>query len=57
MQTFRNIQFIIELGIWKQFAAKEGLNPAYLENIIGSVQKAIKEFLNLRKIPDDFKLQ
>jgi hypothetical protein len=42
MQTFRNIQFIIEPGIWKRFAAKEGLSPAYLENIIGSVRKAIK---------------
>lgn len=42
MQTFRNIQFIIEPGIWKRFAAKEGLTPAYFEDNIGSVWKAIK---------------
>ena len=42
MRTSRNIQFIIELGIWKRFTAKEGLAPAYVENIIGSVRKAIK---------------
>lgn len=43
--AYATVYSISEPGIWKQYVSKEGLHPAHLENIIGSVRKAIKVIL------------